>query len=416
MFSKTIFKQTLKSNWKLWFIFSAIMVVMSTLIIAIFNPSTMDQMMAMMERIIDDPALAAQISANFSLLNMLGMQFYAGMGLILALIYVIITANSLIASQVDRGSMAYILSTPIKRSTVAVTQAVYLVVALIIMFGALTLSGLITAQVSHGGVFFRSFTPDVQAVATHLDRTNAEVADDLTIIITDPQALEIGAEARGIDTDVYTIYLQMLISEQQGVEPAETTPEERAHAEAMQTAFTNGIEAAAEILEVEANTLFFNLGLIKDNAEALAAAAIASEMHEMQFVGIINMQLANEEIFRDNRFNFDVGDYIIINLGILLLMFATSAISFLASCIFNLTKNSIAIGAGIPIAFYLFQTMAQVGDDMEFFRYLTMNTLYSPADIAGGSTFIPQFIILAVVGVVLYMLGIKIFKEKDLPL
>ena len=418
MFSKTIFKQTFKSNVRLWLIISVILATISCLIIAIFNPATMDQILSLMERIIEDPALMARIAANFSLLNMLSMQFYIGMGMLLPLIYVIITANALIASQVDRGSMAYILSTPIRRTTVAITQAVYLIVALIIMFTVLTVSGMVTAQVTHGGVFFRAFTSDVQAVARHLNMENAEVADDLSIILRNPEAIAIGAEARGIAVDVYTVYLDLLIAEQQrpDIPPPEQTPEERAHAEAMHESFTDGLNAAAEVLEMEVSALFFNLGLVKDTPEALSAAAEASGLHEMVIVGIINIQLANEEIMLDNRFDFDIFDYVMLNLGILLLMFATSSISFLFSCLFNLTKNAVALGAGIPIAFYLFQTMASVSEDMEFFRFFTINTLYDPPGIVSGNSFTWQFAVLGAIGVVLYGISVKIFKEKDLPL
>ena len=417
MFSKTIFSQTIKSNIRLWLIFTAILSLISGLIIAIFNPSTMDHILQLMERLIEDPAIMAQISANFSLLNMLSRQFYVGMGMLLPLIYLIITANALIASQVDRGSMAYILSTPIKRTTVVITQGVYLIVALLIMFSILTLSGMVTAQITHGGVFFRAFTSDVKAVASHLDMDNAQVADDLMIIRTNPQAMAIGAEARGIDIFVYTAYIEMLIAEQMGhEEPTEQTPEEREQAEEMQARFTDGVEAAADVLEMEATALFFDLGQIKENPRALFVASLAAEMPEAMFVNIINMQLANEEILLDNRVNFDIFDYLMLNLGIFLLMFATSGISFLFSCLFNLTKNAVALGAGIPIAFYLFQTMASVSEDMEFFRFFTINTLYDPPGIVAGNSFWLQFSILGALGVVLYCLSVKIFKEKDLPL
>ena len=416
MFSVTIFKQTFKSNIRLWLILTAILSAISCLIIAIFNPTTMDHIMAMIERIIEDPALMAQIQANFSLLNMLGSQFYIGMGMLLPLIYLIITANALIASQVDRGSMAYILSTPIKRTTVAVTQAVYLIAALAVMFTVLTISGMITAEITHGGVFFRAFTADVQAVASHLNMDNAQLADDLSIIRRNPEAISVGAEARGIDEDVYTVYLDRLIAEQQGLVEAQQTPEEREQAEEMQTRFADGLSAAAEVLEMEVASLFFDLGRVKDNPEALSAAAAAAQMHEMMFIGVINMQLANEEIMLDNRVNFDVFDYVMVNLGIFLLMFATSSISFLFSCLFNLTKNSVALGAGIPIAFYLFQTMSSVSEDMEFFRYFTINTLYDPIGIIGNTNFWLQFTILGIIGVLLYGISVKIFKEKDLPL
>jgi len=418
MISTTIFKQTIKSNIRLWFIFTAILSAISCLIIAIFNPATMDQILGLIERLIEDPALMARIAANFSLLNMLSTQFYIGMGVLLPLIYLIITANSLIASQVDRGSMAYILSTPIRRTTVVFTQALYLITALLVMFSILTFSGMVTAQVTHGGVFFRAFTRDVQAVATHLNMERGQVADDLTIIRRNPQAVAIGAEARGIDADVYTAYLEMLIAQQmeQTQGPAQETPEEQAQAEEMQTRFTEGLNAAAEVLETEVTALFFDLGLIKENPEALSAAAAAAEMPEMFFVNIINMQLASEEVLMDARVNFEVFDYIMLNLGIFLLMFATSGVSFLFSCFFNLTKNSMALGAGIPVAFYLFQTMASVSDDFEFFRFFTINTLYDPQGIVSGGSFWLQFLVLGGIGVVLYGLSVKIFKEKDLPL
>ena len=423
MFSPTVFKQTFKSNIKLWLVFTTILAALSCLIIAIFNPSTMDQILGLMERLVDDPNIMARIAANFSLLNMLSMQFYGGMGILLPLIYMIITANALICSQVDRGSMAYTLSTPIKRTAVVITQAVYLVVALAFMFGILTFSGLVTAELTQGGVFFRAFTEDVQAVATHTGHTNAEVADDLTIILNSPENMQIGADARGIEIEVYTMYLQILMAQQQtdalgddAPPPPAPSPEEAQINEQMQNNFQRGLEKAAELLDTDIASVFTNLRQVKNDPAVLAAAAEEAGMHPMQFVGIINMQLANEEILHDHRFEFDVFYYLMINLGIFLLMFATSAISFLFSCIFNLTKNSLALGAGIPIAFYIFQTMAMVGDDMEFFRYLTINTLYNPTGIVQGEDYIWRFAVLAAIGLVLYCLSVKIFKEKDLPL
>ena len=67
------------------------------------------------------------LCVQFSMLDMtrsmLFTIFYGMMTTILPGIYVLVTANKLISSQVDRGSMAYILATPTKRTTVVVTQA-----------------------------------------------------------------------------------------------------------------------------------------------------------------------------------------------------------------------------------------------------------------------------------------------------
>ncbi len=70
-----------------------------------------------------------------------GSIFYKLAGLLLPIIYMIMASNNLIAGQVDSGSMAYVLSTSTKRSTVVFTQAVYLIGSLLAMFSLTTVTG-----------------------------------------------------------------------------------------------------------------------------------------------------------------------------------------------------------------------------------------------------------------------------------
>lgn len=70
-----------------------------------------------------------------------GSIFYKLAGLLLPIIYMIMSSNNLIAGQVDSGSMAYVLSTSTKRSTVAFTQAIYLIGSLLSMFLLTTITG-----------------------------------------------------------------------------------------------------------------------------------------------------------------------------------------------------------------------------------------------------------------------------------
>ncbi|MCM3129733.1 MULTISPECIES: ABC transporter permease subunit [unclassified Paenibacillus] len=261
MFSKPIFKQTLKSNLKLWIVFTLIMTVFHVALIAVFNPSTLTDMSGMVK---DTPLAGLLGDATF--LGMLSKTFYGIQGVLIPIVFIIMTANSLIASQVDRGSMAYLLSTPTKRSTVVRTQAVYLVMSLIVMFLIVTVSGIVSINV------FQS--------------------------------------------------------------------------------------------EID-----------------------------------INMT-----------------EYLMLNLGLFLLMFATSGISFFFSCLFNLTKNSLAFGAGIPMAFFLLKLMGDVDSSLEGLKYVSLNTLFDTNAITTGGSYSIQFIILAVVGLALYILGMRVFMKKDLPL
>lgn len=76
-----------------------------------------------------------------------GSIFYKLAGLLLPIIYMIMASNNLIAGQVDSGSMAYVLSTSTKRSTVVFTQAVYLIGSLLAMFSLTTLTGCICLSI-----------------------------------------------------------------------------------------------------------------------------------------------------------------------------------------------------------------------------------------------------------------------------
>jgi ABC-2 type transport system permease protein len=261
MFSKTIFKQTCKANFKLWLIITLITSVFCVILVAVFEPETISNLTDLIKGTPLENILEEQ-----TFLGMLAQTFYSIHGVILPIIFIIITANSLIASQVDKGSMAYLLSTPIKRSAVVGTQAVYLITSILMMLIIFTIVGLFSIHLFQG---------------------------DIDVSIT---------------------------------------------------------------------------------------------------------------------------DLLLLNLGLFLLMFAISSISFLFSCIFNLSKNSLALGAGIPIAFFLFQIMSKVDESLEGFKYLTLNSLFDTDAILNGSSYLMQFITLAAVGVVLYGIGMRIFMEKDLPL
>jgi ABC-2 type transport system permease protein len=462
MFSKPILKQTLKGNYKLWLIFTAILCVMSAVTISVFDPKMISSMMEMFKDLPIAESFGDQLSGFTSLLGMLSQQFYGMLAVILPMIFIIITANSLIASQVDRGSMAYLLSTPTKRSTVVRTQAAYLIGSVFCMFLVVTIVGLSSVQLVHKGLWGEKFTPDVTAASEILDVDKSDLTNDLSLILGNEEALKAGAEARDIEQDVYVVYLNQkmtnnayqaaadildkdveevtknlsLITENSdalnaaakvmGVDAeiyrtqleAAIAQQEAAagQSSAMQEKIISGMTAAAEVLGLEPADLMDDMSKIKANKAALTAAATTSELPEEVFLAMINGQLAADELALDEGIDFNAKDYLMLNLGAFLLMFAISAISFLFSCVFNLTKNSLAFGAGIPIAFFIFQIMSQIGDSLSGFKYLSLNTLYDTNAIVNGGSYGMKFAILAVIGVVLYAVGMNSFQKKDLPL
>lgn len=67
--------------------------------------------------------------------TMMNTMYYTLAGLLPIFILIVILANGVVAEQVDRGSMAYVLSTPTKRSAVVLTQMIFMIVVPLIVIG-----------------------------------------------------------------------------------------------------------------------------------------------------------------------------------------------------------------------------------------------------------------------------------------
>lgn len=110
-----------------------------------------------------------------------------------------------------------------------------------------------------------------------------------------------------------------------------------------------------------------------------------------------------------------IGKYILLNVSTLLLDFAISGICILAACIFNENKWYMAIGAGLPLLFYVIQMMANMGEDLKKLEYFTLFTLMPGRKIVEGeSGILLPLAVLFVIGVLLYIVGQVCFRKKDL--
>lgn len=72
----------------------------------------------------------------------MGVVVFGMAALLLPLVYTIILANGLVSDKVETGSLAFILSTPTRRSTFVITQAIYLLFSIFTMGAIMYLGGL----------------------------------------------------------------------------------------------------------------------------------------------------------------------------------------------------------------------------------------------------------------------------------
>ncbi|OZG68108.1 ABC transporter permease subunit [Bifidobacterium eulemuris] len=519
MINKSILKQCLKSNGKMWAVFTAAAVAFLALIICTFDPTAFSAIASAAE----GTALSGVTENLGSLLGTLET-YYSMVAVLLGLVFVYLTSNSLVVEEVDSGSMAYTLSTPIRRSSVVITKMTYLIVSLALMMGVIAGSGYAITELRWGAVSDTAITDDVSVAAKSMNKDADYVRTHLYVIKDDAEALSVGADARDLDEDSYLAYLDMKMDDnaykaaakeltknrfdqyedvtgddrpdndeieitkeeleadpslmlddddalKAGAEPkgmtlieyrdyiqqivdeqnasegetadaeatagstaeadsstsddgtvAATDAEAAALADATTLTLTDpsdimqvAMMASAEALDTDTATLSDNLILMKEQ-KALDAASAATGVPAEQLTELVNQSMASAALSEDNGISFDNEAYAWLNFGCFLLLLAISAIGFFASCVFNRSKTAMALGGGLPFAFFLIEVITQMGESLENLKYFTINTLFDTEKIVAMDNFAPGLCALAGIAVTLYAAGCAIFCKKDLPL
>ncbi len=108
-----------------------------------------DMMKTMLETMGVNPDLVKNLS-KMDTTALMNTMYFTVMGILPIFLFIVIVANSLIASQVDSGSLAYVLSTPTKRSAVAITQAVFMIVAPLVILIVVCFSRIVSSWILFG--------------------------------------------------------------------------------------------------------------------------------------------------------------------------------------------------------------------------------------------------------------------------
>ena len=111
----------------------------------------------------------------------------------------------------------------------------------------------------------------------------------------------------------------------------------------------------------------------------------------------------------------DVSKYIVLNICTLFLWFAVGSISFCTACFVSESKYYYLIGAGLPIAFFMFQMLGNMGDKLKGFKYVSLYSLL-PTDkiVSDANDFWLPVIALLGIAIVLSIIGCYYFKKRDL--
>ncbi len=461
LFNKKIFRQSILQYWKLWAIFTGINVLVICSIIFVYDDSAFYSITEAVKGTTFADFVGTKLASFTSLLGTLSEAVYRIIAVFIALGYELLVANGLIAGEVDRGSMAYTLSSKIPRISVVFSKALFLVFSLFMMFFVIFLCGSAVIQFKFGTIIVSPYTKDVKAASPVLGIDPKELSGSLQLIKNNEQALKAGARARELDIDEYAEYLNAKIKRNaleasagvlgiglseleadisliksnkealeagakvmgmsSGVFSVYLTQSEKMSVQNMmqnkslQDGVSKALFAASQELGVQVTTLISNMALIKNNEKALAKAAEASGFDSVFIVSIINQTIGKSELNKDTA-TFSMKKWVLLNAACLILLLTFSSISFFASCFFNLAKHSLALGAGLPLTFQIIHMMANTDESLENFKYFTINTLFPAREIVKDSMYMPQLLILVSLSLLLYSAGMYYFTKKDLPL
>ena len=113
---------------------------------------TIQDMMNTMFEMMGIDADKIEMMGNMDPTAMLDDIYYSVYGLSPMFLLLVFLANSLIVDQVDKGSMAYVLSTPTKRSAVAKTQMLFMIAVPFIIITLVCISRIICTRIFLGEV------------------------------------------------------------------------------------------------------------------------------------------------------------------------------------------------------------------------------------------------------------------------
>ena len=150
--NSTLYKSSLKQNYKVLVVFSIIMVFYFSMIIVMFDPLTTDSMAALIEMLPQE--LIKMLGFTLEVPTYTGFiasYFYGFLVILFPTILLIMVSYRVMGKLIDRGSMAYLLATPNSRLNIVMTQAFALVSLITILFVIVTGSGIILSEIFFSG-------------------------------------------------------------------------------------------------------------------------------------------------------------------------------------------------------------------------------------------------------------------------
>ncbi|WIV13321.1 ABC transporter permease [Proteiniborus sp. MB09-C3] len=151
MISTPLYKHGIKGGWRLWIILAAVITMYFTIIVTMFDPELGAALSEFAKAMPELMSMFGMDYAGTTLVGFMSSYLYGFIMLVFPMVFSILTANRLVARQIDRGAMAYILASPISRKKIAYTQASVLCTGVFMLILFSTLVGITAAKIFFPG-------------------------------------------------------------------------------------------------------------------------------------------------------------------------------------------------------------------------------------------------------------------------
>lgn len=134
----TIFKNTLRRNYKLLLIFAGVLALYLAIIISLIDPSDMkkvQELFGTMESYMS--VFNISIASMTSPLLYTASVFFSMLVMAFTMVFYVIQSTMLIAKPVENTSMAYTLAAPVTRTKLVATKALYLIFSMLVLFAVI---------------------------------------------------------------------------------------------------------------------------------------------------------------------------------------------------------------------------------------------------------------------------------------
>lgn len=148
----TLFLSNIKKHWILLLIFFGVLTMYTTIMISMFNPDDLDSLMQLADMMPEGLIQAMGFSDMLTDLNSyLASWLYGLLMLAFPMVYSILLGHKLLCKMVDNSSFAYLLSTPHSRVKIVLTQGIYALCSMAVLFIMVFFVGIATSEMFFHG-------------------------------------------------------------------------------------------------------------------------------------------------------------------------------------------------------------------------------------------------------------------------